>query len=65
MPLKIQRVGKKKFIVVESFRNEMELFNLQCWALTCQSFFSKKSGFGSLININIMETMSLFIFKLL
>ena len=38
----IQRVGKKKFMVVESFRNEMELFNLQCWALTCQSFFSKK-----------------------
>ena len=38
----IQRVGKKKLIVVESFRNETELFNLQCWALTCQSFFSKK-----------------------
>lgn len=38
----IQRVGKKKLIVVESYRNEKELFNLQCWALTCQSFFSKK-----------------------
>ena len=38
----IQRVGKKKLIIVESFRNEKELFNLQCWALTCQSFFSKK-----------------------
>ena len=27
--------------MVESFRNNKELFNLQCWALNCQSFFSK------------------------
>jgi ubiquinone/menaquinone biosynthesis C-methylase UbiE len=38
----IQRVGKKHFICSESYRNEKELFNLQCWALTCESFFSKK-----------------------
>ena len=37
----IERVGKRKYIVVESFRNELELYNLQCWALTCQSFFAK------------------------
>lgn len=37
----IQRVSKKTFIMVESFRNNQELFNLQCWALTCESFFSK------------------------
>ena len=37
----ISRVGKKSYIVVESFRNNIELFNLQCWALTCKSFFSK------------------------
>ena len=37
----IERVGKNKYIVVESYRNEQELFNLECWALTCQSFFSK------------------------
>jgi len=36
----IERVGKNKYIVVESFRNEKELFNLQCWALTCASFFT-------------------------
>jgi hypothetical protein len=36
----IQRVGKNGYIVVESYRNEAELFNLQCWALTCESFFS-------------------------
>ena len=38
----INRVGKKKFIVVESYRNVDELFNLQCWALTCESFFDKE-----------------------
>jgi ubiquinone/menaquinone biosynthesis C-methylase UbiE len=38
----IARVSKKSYVVVESFRNNLELFNLQCWALTCKSFFSKK-----------------------
>lgn len=36
----IQRLGKKKYIMVESYRNEEELFNLQCWALTCRAFYS-------------------------
>jgi ubiquinone/menaquinone biosynthesis C-methylase UbiE len=35
----IQRVGKQSYVMVESYRNEQELFNLQCWALTCESFF--------------------------
>ncbi len=35
----IERVGRKKYIVVESYRSEKELFNLQCWALTCECFF--------------------------
>jgi SAM-dependent methyltransferase len=35
----IERVGKNKYICIESFRNEEELFNLQCWALTCETFF--------------------------
>jgi SAM-dependent methyltransferase len=34
----IERVGKNKYIVVEGYRNEDELFNLQCWALTCETF---------------------------
>ena len=38
----ITRVGKKQFIMTESYRNNKELFNLQCWALTCESFFSPK-----------------------
>lgn len=39
----IERVGKSKYLTVESFRNEKELFNLQCWALTCEAFFSAES----------------------
>ena len=35
----IQRVGKKSYLMVEGYRNEKELFNLQCWALTAESFF--------------------------
>ncbi len=36
----IERVGREhKYICLESFRNDRELFNLQCWALTCESFF--------------------------
>ncbi len=38
----IERVGINSYISVESFRNEKELFNLQCWALTCNAFFSQK-----------------------
>ena len=36
----IERVGNNKLIIVESYDNEEELFNLQCWALTAESFFS-------------------------
>jgi SAM-dependent methyltransferase len=35
----IERVGKQGYIMLESYRNEQELFNLECWALTCESFF--------------------------
>ena len=35
----IERVGKQKYVMLESYRNEEEQFNLQCWALTAESFF--------------------------
>ena len=35
----IERVGRQGYIMKESYRNEQEQFNLQCWALTCESFF--------------------------
>ena len=33
----IQRVGKDGYVMVESFRNELEMFNLECWALTAET----------------------------
>jgi SAM-dependent methyltransferase len=33
----IERVGKNKYIMLESYRNELEMFNLECWALTAES----------------------------
>jgi len=35
----IERVGKQRYVMMESYCNEQELFNLQCWALTAESFF--------------------------
>jgi len=39
----IERVGKSKFICVESYRNELEQFNLQCWALTAETLVDTSS----------------------
>ncbi|MFO0967409.1 MAG: class I SAM-dependent methyltransferase [Gemmataceae bacterium] len=36
----MERVAKNKYLMVESYRDEQELFNVQCWALTCEAFFS-------------------------
>jgi ubiquinone/menaquinone biosynthesis C-methylase UbiE len=35
-----ERVGRQGYVMLESYRNELEQFNLQCWALTCESFFN-------------------------
>lgn len=39
----IERTGKSKFICVESYRNEYEQFNLQCWALTAETIIDVKA----------------------
>ena len=39
----IERVGKSKFVCVESYRNEKEQFNLQCWALTAETIIDTSS----------------------
>ena len=39
----IERVGKNKYVMVESYRSEQELFNLQCWALTAESFLDAEA----------------------
>lgn len=35
----INRVSKKSYIVLESYRNEKELFNLECWNTVGECFF--------------------------
>ena len=39
--VEIERVGKQGYVMLESYRDEQELFNLQCWALTCESFLNE------------------------
>ena len=39
----IERVGKdKKYICVESYRNEIEKVNLLYWQVTCEGFYTPK-----------------------
>jgi SAM-dependent methyltransferase len=38
----IERVGRQGYVMLESYRNEQELFNLQCWALTAESFLDSE-----------------------
>ena len=37
-----QNGAKNSYITVDSYRNIRELFNLQCWTLTCEQFFQPK-----------------------
>lgn len=39
----IKRVSKQSYLLLESFNSEQQLFNLQCWSLTCETFFDTKS----------------------
>lgn len=36
--VRVTKSDGKSYICVESYRNDQELMNLQCWALTCKSF---------------------------
>jgi len=36
----VERVGRRAYTVVESYRNETEKFNLVCWNLTGECFFT-------------------------
>jgi SAM-dependent methyltransferase len=38
----IERVGKNAYVMLESYRNELEMFNLECWALTAESLLDEK-----------------------
>ena len=39
---KIVKYSRKSYIAIEGYKNILELFNLQCWALTANTFFSKR-----------------------
>ncbi len=38
----MERLGKNKYLVVESYRNEEEKVNMMCWVLTGECFFTPK-----------------------
>ncbi len=38
----VERVGERAYVVVESYRNETEKFNLVCWNLTGECFFAPR-----------------------
>jgi SAM-dependent methyltransferase len=38
----MSRVARSAYLCVEAYRDEAELFGLQCWALTAEAFFSEK-----------------------
>lgn len=50
----IERVGQQAYVMVESYQNDQEMFNLECWALTAESLFDtaewiwlyEKLGYG-------------------
>ena len=37
----IERVGRNAYLMMESYRNELEMFNLECWALTAESLLDE------------------------
>jgi SAM-dependent methyltransferase len=37
----VERVGRRAYVMLESYRNEEELFNLECWALTAESILDE------------------------
>ena len=37
----VERVGRRAYAMLESYRNEQELFNLECWALTAESLLDE------------------------
>ena len=39
----MNRVARQGYLLVESYRSAQELFNLQCWALTAESFFDAEA----------------------
>jgi ubiquinone/menaquinone biosynthesis C-methylase UbiE len=59
----MERVGKEKYLVIEGYKNIIELFNLQCWALTANAFFSKLEWVWILKNFKYTGDYEIIYFK--
>ena len=60
---KIIKFSKNSYIAVEGYRNVKELFNLQCWALTANTFFSKREWIWFLKNLNYDRNLEIIYFE--
>ena len=60
---KIVKFSKNSYIAVEGYRNIEELFNLQCWALTANTFFSRNEWIWFLRNLNYNRNLEIIYFK--
>ena len=60
---KIVKFSKNSYIAIEGYRNIEELFNLQCWALTANTFFSKKEWIWFLKNLNYNRNLEVIYFN--
>ena len=59
----INRISKQSYIMVESFRTNQELFNLQFWALTCETFLTPADWKWFFKKLNTKDITNLFIFN--
>jgi len=59
----MDRVGKKKYLLVESYRNETEKMNLLYWQVTCEAFCTPKEWKWWFAHTNYSGDYSFIYFK--
>ena len=59
----INRISKKSYIMVESYTDLRQLFNLQCWALTANIFLSSKEWIYLLKKFNFKGDLEFIYFN--
>ncbi len=55
--------SKNTYIAVEGYKNLKQLFNLQCWALTANTFFSKNEWIWFLKNLKYKRHLEIIYFE--
>ena len=61
----IERIGKNKYICVESFRNEFEQHNVQCWALTAETLIDKDAWKWMFFKISDIKEITNLFFRII